>query len=193
MLLDRPHHDGSEAYVLDRPDELGGSATVRLRVPRGTHVDDVAVRAVRDGEPRVVRAELDEETETDAWYRATFTVDNPTTRYRWLLAGGTVGYAWVNDLGLTPHDVADADDFVLTTDPGGPEWHLGSVVYEIFPDRFASSRTAADVPAWAVRRNWTTFRRGEERKPSSSSTAATSAGSTPGSTTSRSWAPTCST
>jgi hypothetical protein len=28
----KPHHDGSEAYVLERPDELGGSATVRLRV-----------------------------------------------------------------------------------------------------------------------------------------------------------------
>ena len=63
MLLDRPHHDGSEAYVLDRPDELGGSATVRLRVPHGTRVD---LRAVRDGEPPVVRAEIDEETETDA-------------------------------------------------------------------------------------------------------------------------------
>ena len=149
-----PHHDGSDAYVLDRPDELGGSATVRLRVPHGTQVDDVALRAVRDGEPRVVRAEVDEETETDTWYRATFTVDNPTTRYRWLLAGGSVGYAWVNGLGLIPYDVADADDFVLTTDPGGPEWHLGSVVYEIFPDRFASTGRAVDDPAWAVRRNW---------------------------------------
>jgi hypothetical protein len=28
VLLDRPHHDGSEAYVLDRPDELGRSATL---------------------------------------------------------------------------------------------------------------------------------------------------------------------
>ena len=91
----KPHHDGSAAYLLDRPDGCGGSATVRLRVPHGTEVDDVALRAVRDGEPRAVRAELDEETETDTWYRATFTVDNPTTRYRWLLAGGTVGYAWV--------------------------------------------------------------------------------------------------
>ena len=50
--------------------------------------------------------------------------------------------------------MADADDFVLTTDPGGPEWHLGSVAYEIFPDRFASSGTTADAPAWAVPRNW---------------------------------------
>ena len=153
-LLDRPHHDGSDAYVLERPDELGASATVRLRVPRGTHVDDVALRAVRDGEPRLVRAKLDEETETDRWYRATFTVDNPTTRYRWLLAGGTVGYAWVNGLDVIPHDVADADDFVLTTDPGGPDWHLGSVAYEIFPDRFASSGTDAAPPAWAALRCW---------------------------------------
>ena len=103
----KPHHDGSDAYVLDRPDELGGSATVRLRVPRGTQVDDVALRAVRDGEPRVVRAEVDEETETDTWYRATFTVDNPTTRYRWLLAGGSVGYAWVNGLGLIPFRLSE--------------------------------------------------------------------------------------
>jgi alpha-glucosidase len=163
-LLERPHHDGSEAYVLERPDELGGSATVRLRVPRGTEVDDVALRAVRDGEPRVVRAELDEETETDAWYRATFTVDNPTTRYRWLLAGGTVGYAWVNGLDVVSHDVADADDFVLTTDPGGPEWHLGSVAYEIFPDRFASSGIEADAPAWAIRREWDELPTGRGRE-----------------------------
>jgi hypothetical protein len=40
--------------VLERPDELGGSASVRLRVPHGTQVDDVALRAVRDGEPRVL-------------------------------------------------------------------------------------------------------------------------------------------
>ena len=113
-MLDTPHHDGSAAYVLDRPEELGGSATVRLRVPHGTEVEHVVLRAVRDGEPRAVRAELDEETATDSWYRATFTVDNPTTRYRWLLAGGAVGYAWVNGLGVIPHDVADADDFVLT-------------------------------------------------------------------------------
>ena len=153
-MLDTPHHDGSAAYVLDRPEQLGGSATVRLRVPHGTEVEHVVLRAIRDGEPRAVRAEIDEETETDSWYRATFTVDNPTTRYRWLLAGGAVGYAWVNGLGVIPHDVADADDFVLTTDPGGPDWHLGSVAYEIFPDRFASSGIDAAAPAWAVRRSW---------------------------------------
>ena len=153
-LLDRPHHDGSDAYVLERPDELGGTATVRLRVPHGTTVDEVVLRAVVDGEPRNVKAVRDEETETDVWYRATFAIDNPSTRYRWLLSGGSVGYAWVNGLGVVAHDVPDADDFVLTTDPGGPDWHLGSVAYEIFPDRFARSGVTAEAPAWAVRRDW---------------------------------------
>jgi alpha-glucosidase len=153
-LLERPHHDGSDAYVLERPEELGGTATLRLRVPRGMKVDEVVLRSVRDGEPRSVVALLDEETATDAWYRASFQVDNPSTRYRWLLSGGTVGYAWVNGLDVVPHDVADADDFVLTTDPGGPDWHLGSVAYEIFPDRFARSGVDAEAPSWAVRRDW---------------------------------------
>lgn len=153
-LLDRPHHDGSDAYVLERPQDLGGTATVRLRVPHGTRADEVVLRAVVDGEPRNVTAVRDEETETDVWYRASVLVDNPSIRYRWLLSGGSVGYAWVNGLGLVGHDVPDTDDFVLTTDPGGPEWHLRSVVYEVFPDRFARSGVDAEAPAWAVQRDW---------------------------------------
>ena len=163
-LLDRPHHDGSDAYVLERPAELGGTATVRLRVPRGVAVDDVVLRAVVDGEPRNAKAVRDEETETDTWYRASFQVDNPSIRYRWLLSGGSVGYAWVNGLDVIGHDVADADDFVLTTDPGGPDWHLGSVAYEIFPDRFATSGVAAEAPAWAVRRDWDELPTGRGRE-----------------------------
>jgi alpha-glucosidase len=152
--LGEPHHDGSELYVLERPGELGDTASLRLRVPRGVEVDDVILRAVHDGEPRSVRAVVDEDGETETWYRATFTVENPIVRYRWLLSGGTVGYAWVNGLGVVGHDVPDADDFVLTTDRGGPEWHLQSVVYEIFPDRFAATGLDAEAPEWVVRRDW---------------------------------------
>ncbi|HEX2062104.1 MAG TPA: hypothetical protein VHK90_15300, partial [Thermoanaerobaculia bacterium] len=50
-LLTAPHHDGSETYVVEHPDELGGEATVRVRVPHGA-ADDVVLRYVRDGEPR---------------------------------------------------------------------------------------------------------------------------------------------
>mgnify|MGYP000648567891 CR=1 FL=1 len=163
-LLTEPHHDGSELYVPEAPQALGDEVTVRLRVPRTTSVDVVALRYVRDGEPRGVRAELDEETETDTWWRATMPVWNPSVSYRWLLAGGDVGYAWLNGAGLRRHDDTDADDFVLSLDPGGPDWHLGSVVYEIFPDRFAASGREVDAPPWAVRRGWDELPTGRGRE-----------------------------
>lgn len=150
--LAKPHHDGS--CVLQAPNELGDEAVVRLRAPRATPLESVLLRYVRDGEPRFAVAEVDEETETDVWWRASFPVDNPITRYRWLLAFGESRYTWVNGLGPVVHDVPDADDFVIGVDRGGPDWHLGSVVYEIFPDRFGSSGLDVDAPDWAIPRAW---------------------------------------
>jgi alpha-glucosidase len=146
-LLDEPHHDGSDLYVPERPAELGDEAVVRLRA-RG--VDEVKLRYVEDGEGRFVDAQQDGE----GWWIARLPVRNPTVRYRWLLLGGEVGYAWVNGLGVVDHDIPDADDFVATIDPGGPAWHLESVVYEIFPDRFASSGLGLEPPEWAIPRDW---------------------------------------
>jgi alpha-glucosidase len=153
-LLAEPHHDGSDRYILERPAEIGDEAVVRLRVPRGTAVDAVALRCVADGDPIGIAATIDEETETDTWWRAAVPLLNPEVRYRFLLSGGERGYTWLNGAGLVQGDVADADDFVVSIDPGGPEWHLSSVVYEIFPDRFASSGLNVEPPAWAVPRPW---------------------------------------
>jgi alpha-glucosidase len=153
-LLALPHHDGSELYVPERPADLGDETTVLLRVPRDSRVDEVIVRYVRDGEPKAVVATVDRATESEVWWRATFTVWNPATPYRWLLSGGDLGYAWLNGAGLQPFDVPDADDFVATPDPGGPDWHLESVVYQVFPDRFASTGLEVEPPEWAVRREW---------------------------------------
>jgi alpha-glucosidase len=43
---------------------------------------------------------------------------------------------------------------MLALDPGAPAWHASSVVYEIYPDRFATSGASYDPPEWAVRRDW---------------------------------------
>lgn len=150
--LAEPHHDGSALHVLQAPDRLGGEAVVRLRVPRGVSPDRVLLRYVRDGEPHAVVAEVDAETETDTWWRATFPVGNPATRYRWLLVHGE-RWTWVNGLGRFGHEVPDSDDFVLGLERG-PEWHLGSVVYEVFLDRFARSGRPVEPPGWAVPRAW---------------------------------------
>ncbi len=152
-LLGEPHHDGSELCVLERPDELGDSAVVRLRTLRGA-ADRVMLRYGRDGELRTIEATVDGETEHETWWRASFPVANPSTHYRWLLAGGDTGYAWVNGQGAARQEVGDSDDFVMTAGSAGPAWHLSSVVYEIFPDRFAASGAGTDPPEWVEARPW---------------------------------------
>jgi alpha-glucosidase len=153
-LLSRPHHDGSDVYVPERPSALGEDITVLLRVCRETPVEQVAVRYVRDQDPLVAAAEIDRETDSHTWWRATFPVWNPSTPYRWLLSGGSFGYTWLNGSGLQPFDVPDADDFVATPEPGGPDWHERSVVYQVFPDRFASAGLDVAPPEWAIPRAW---------------------------------------
>jgi alpha-glucosidase len=153
-LLDQPHHDGSEAYVLEAPADLGDGMTVTLRVPRASSPSEVLLRYTRDADPVVVSAEVDRETDSDVWWRATFPVSNPATPYRWLLAGGDLGFAWLTATGLRGGYVSEADDFVAAPGPGGPDWHLESVVYQVFPDRFASSGAEATPPEWAIPRDW---------------------------------------
>jgi alpha-glucosidase len=155
-LLAQPHHDGSDLHVLEQPDELGGDAVLRVRMPRGA-AGAVLLRYTREGEARTAAAVVDEESATETWWRVKVPVSTPSLRYRWLLTGGDVGYASLNGIGLSPHEVASADDFVLTVGETGPDWHLASVVYEIFPDRFASSGLDVAAPDWAVRRDWDTL------------------------------------
>ncbi len=144
--LAEPHHDGSDLCVLERPDEPGGRAVLRLRAPRDAQ--RVVLRYVHDGEPVGLLATPDEQTETETWWRAEFPVWNPRVPYRWNVDG-----RWLNGRGSFAHEVPDADDFVLALDKGGPAWHLESVAYEIFPDRFAASAEHA-LPEWGVRRGW---------------------------------------
>jgi alpha-glucosidase len=139
--------------VLEDPTGLGEQATVRLRVPGGAGPDSVFVRYVQDGEPCFAPARVDARSEVETWWRASVPW-NRASRYRWLISGGRFGYGWVNGCGLSRHDPPDADDFVISHSGGGPEWHLSAVVYEIFPDRFASSGLAVEPPAWALPRSW---------------------------------------
>ena len=188
-----PHHDGSDLCVLERPDELGGDAVLRLRARRGA-AERVLLRYERDGEPRTAEAKIDEESENETWWRADLPLWNPAVRYRWLLAGGELGYSWLNGIGLSPHEVAGSDDFVATLGPGGPDWHLGSVVYEIFltasPARGGSRRTCRSGPSSAT---GTSLRRAAGRPPRTSSTAAICSASRSTSTTSSAWERTSST
>src|SRR5215475_2652459 len=143
--LAQPHHDGSEIYV----DRLDDSAELRVAAPHGA-ADAVYLRYLKDGEPRIVQATPSVGDDGDVWWRAELPLRNPSVSYRWLLTGGSVGYRWLNGTGSYPHEVTPADDFRVNAEPAGADWHLSSVVYEIFLDRFASSGASRARPSWAV-------------------------------------------
>src|SRR5262245_47342408 len=148
-MLPQPHHDGSELYV----ESLGDSAELRLRAPEDA-ADAVLLRYVRDGEARTVEATVAARADGEVWWRAEMPLRNPTVRYRWLLTGGRIGYRWLNSFGAHAHEVPPAGDFVLNADGSAPEWHMSSVVYEVFIDRFAASDARRTVPHWAAPREW---------------------------------------
>lgn len=158
------HHDGSELYVPAHTPELGERVPVRIRVPAGGGVSAVVVRVVQDAEPRWVRAVPDgadplsgDPDAADRFLVAEIPVHNPVTSYRLMALGaagtGSSGSTWVNGAGEFDREVTDQYDFRLTVFDPGPDWALDAVVYQIFPDRFASTGDK-QMPDWATPARW---------------------------------------
>ena len=181
-------------YVLDRPDELGGSATVRLRVPHGTagrrrrparRPRRRAARRPRrdrrgDRDRHLVPRDVHGRQPDDA-------ISLAARRRQRRVCLGQRSRAWSRTTWRTR---------TTSSSRPIPAGRSGTSALSSTRSSPTASRPAGrrpTRPAWAVRRNWDEPPTGAERKRSSSSTAATSAGSKRGSTTSRSSAPTCST
>lgn len=161
-LAANPHHDGSAAYLANEAPQLGERVSVRLRVPASFSATDVHVRSVSDGEPHYDMASV-VETESGeggaVWWEGEVRAVNPVTPYRFLLET-PAGPRWVNGRGTSPIDVADRDDFVLSTHQPPPAWLADAVAYQVFPDRFARSAASLDarpVPVdgdWPIESSW---------------------------------------
>ena len=161
----RVHHDGSPLYASTLSPRLGETVTLRLRTHRDEQPETVALRTVRDGEPQVVMAQAQEAVDDLVWWVADIVVRNIETHYRWLIVGGAFDYVWLTAGGVVDFDVPDAGDFVVTATTPPPSWTYSSVVYQVFPDRFARSAQpdgevagppqGVELPAWAVPRAWT--------------------------------------
>lgn len=154
MTPPREHHDGSERYVADPAPRLGSTVAVFLRVPRARQAERVFVRTSPDAEPKFAPARIDRENAFETWWRADVPMANPLMRYRFLLEGGAAPYRWVNALGTFDRDVTDGADFWLTSSAAPPQWLEDTVVYQVFPDRFASSGAERAWPSWAVASPW---------------------------------------
>ncbi|MGP5733009.1 glycoside hydrolase family 13 protein [Arthrobacter rhombi] len=157
-MIPAPHHDGSALYVDRQDPALGQDVAVRLRVPAEQPAPGgVWLRSVRDAEPHYDEATRLGEAEGWVWWQAVLTVVNPVQKYRWVMRTGT-GSLWVNARGTSQRDTPDAQDFRICAGAAIPEWIHRSVMYQVFPDRFARSASAADreLPSWAVPADWDT-------------------------------------
>jgi alpha-glucosidase len=152
-----PHHDGSPLYVSAQSPKLGDTVTVRLRIPLAFgEVEMVRTRANPDLEPRFGDARPLGSSAGYAWWAADLVVENPVHGYRFLLSMADGGHWWLNASGLHDIDTLDSEDFKLVAHPAPPEWAATSVMYQVFPDRFARSAAAAErqAPDWALPAEW---------------------------------------
>lgn len=152
-----PHHDGSPLYVSTQHPRLGETVRVRLRVPQALgELKGVRVRSNPDREPVFAVARRTASAHGWDWWSADVTVASREHGYRWLLRTATGTDLWVNARGVFDTETLDSEDFLLVTYDAPPDWAASTVLYQIFPDRFARS-DAADArptPEWAVPAAW---------------------------------------
>lgn len=152
-----PHHDGSPLFVSNDAPVLGEMVTVRLRVPVGFGpLDAVRTRSNPDHEPEWTDAVRLGVSDGWEWWEAPITVRNPRHGYRFVLLHADGGIQWLNQTGLHRIETRDDDDFALVAHPAPPAWLHESVMYQVFPDRFARSGQADEheAPDWAIPASW---------------------------------------
>ncbi len=153
-----PHHDGSPLYVSNPSPELGETVRVRLRVPEALGpVRAVRVRSNPDREPRMAIADRLNAADGWSWWEAEMLIENPVHGYRFLVRLDDGTDLWVNARGVFRIETLDSEDFKLTTHAPAPAWAASTVLYQVFPDRFARSAAADDreTPEWAIPAEWT--------------------------------------
>ena len=164
-LAQSPHHDGSPLYVSTQSPSLGEVVRVRVRVPRSLGATTVYVRSNPNREPVFTHADIvasvgtggDDDSAGWDWWEASVTVENPVHGYRFLFQLDDGRFTWLGASGYSLIEVLDSEDFKLVTYPEPPAWAKSSVMYQIFPDRFARSDAAdgRELPLWAEPAAWT--------------------------------------
>jgi len=158
MTKNLPHHDGSPLYVSNGAPSLGDAVSVRVRVPQGYGpLTAVRTRSNPDHEPVFTTAEIVHSANGWDWWQAEVVVENPAHGYRFLFTHEDGTQAWLNSSGLHTTEILDAEDFKLLAYPEPPIWAKNTVIYQIFPDRFARSAEAdgRELPIWAEPAEWT--------------------------------------
>ncbi len=157
-LAHQPHHDGSALYVPNQSPVLGEKIKIRIRIHASIgKVAEVRVRYSESGEAfPTPPAKVIKRDGKWLWYEATITMHNPRMNYRFYIKLANGDVFWYNPQGLHVLNQPDILDFRINTFSSAPAWGRKTIMYQIFPDRFARS-TKADAhktPSWAIRADW---------------------------------------
>ena len=165
MSLDlslQPHHDGSVLYIPNQKPKLLEKVKVRVRVhpkfeAKIGKLAKVIVRQSENGEAFLqAPAKLLKTKDGWLWFEAELTMYNPSIFYRWCFVTENDDVFWLNTLGWSDMEQPDINDFRINVWSSGPTWGPGTIMYQIFPDRFGRSKHADKhkLPEWAVPKAW---------------------------------------
>ena len=158
QLALQPHHDGSALYVSNQAPSLGEGLTVRIRVHQSLgQVAKVSLRQSENGEAFFSkRAKPTPGMDGWVWWEMTLLMANPSVGYRFLIELTDGECWWLNTQGISKIEPVDFFDFRINIFSDAPQWSAGSVMYQIFPDRFAKSEGAdkRTKPSWAIAKKW---------------------------------------
>jgi alpha-glucosidase len=153
-----PHHDGSSFYVSSQNPRIHDFVKVTVRIHQSIgQVSKVSVRYSENGEAFFSKRGKPSPGESGwTWWEVSFPVLNPTVNYRFLIELVDGGAFWLNTQGISSVEPTDLLDFRITTFGDAPDWSKKSVMYQIFPDRFARSAKALErkTPSWGIKKNW---------------------------------------
>ena len=153
-----PHHDGSSYYVSNQNPRIHDFVRVTVRIHQSIgQVSKVSVRYSENGEAFFSRRGKPSPGESGwSWWEVSFPVLNQSVNYRFLIDLVDGAAFWLNTQGVSVVEPSDVLDFRITTFSDAPSWSKKSVMYQIFPDRFAKSAKALErkTPSWAIKKNW---------------------------------------
>lgn len=153
-----PHHDGSKLYVPEQHPKLLDHVLIRVRIHQSIgQVAKVSARQSENGEAFYSkRAKPVPGEDGWTWWETTIHMVNPSVGYRFLIELVDGDCYWLNTMGISSIEPMDVMDFRINVHSDSPGWGPSSVMYQIFPDRFARSDKASsrEIPKWAIAKDW---------------------------------------
>lgn len=138
------HHDGSEKYISNPLPKLGESVRFLLRTPRESPIQQVMLRAMRDGEFNYNPMQVLEENTVSRLWSIDFVISQPRIDYHFALFCDPEPLFY-SAQGISLGDVPDSQSFTILADYDAPLWVRDAVFYQIFPERFYNGDPSNDV------------------------------------------------